>query len=139
MLSRRPIPTTRTPAHAPPDADRLAGAAEESVYDDGRLRVEHDNYYVSCDGEVIKLPRTEFLVLSRLAMSAGRIVESEELWYHAWAGSKPYNPESLHVHVYRLRLKLAPFGVRIETMVNVGYSLLAHSSESADERLRESA
>lgn len=31
------------------------------VYDDGHLRVEHDNYYVACDGTPIKLPRTEFL------------------------------------------------------------------------------
>lgn len=37
---------------------------------------------------------------------------------------QPYNAESLHVHFYRVRSKLAPFGVRIETMVNVGYRLL---------------
>ena len=38
--------------------------------------------------------------------------------------AKPYNAESLHVHIYRLRNKLTPFGMRIETMVNVGYRLL---------------
>ncbi len=46
---------------------------------------------------------------------------NKKLWRHAWGGGKPYNAESLHVHVYRLRVKLAPFGVRIETMINVGY------------------
>jgi DNA-binding response OmpR family regulator len=51
-------------------------------------------------------------------------VEAEELWRHVWGDSKPYNAESLHVHVYRLRGKLAPFGVQIETMVNVGYRLV---------------
>ena len=94
------------------------------VYDDGHLRVEHDNYYVSCEGQSLRFRRAEFLLLSRLACSAERVVRAEELWGHAWGGSKPYNAESLHVHVYRLRAKLAPFGVQIETMVNVGYRLL---------------
>jgi two-component system alkaline phosphatase synthesis response regulator PhoP len=94
------------------------------VYDDGRLRVEHDNYYVSCGGEALRFRRAEFLLLSRLARNMERVVRAEELWRHAWGDSKPYNAESLHVHVYRLRAKLAPFGVHIETMVNVGYRLV---------------
>jgi DNA-binding response OmpR family regulator len=112
---------------------------EATAYDDGRLRVEHDNYYVSYDGQVVKFPRTEFLLLSRLAMNAGRVVEATKLWRHAWGNSKPYNGESLHVHVYRLRIKLAPYNVRIETMVNVGYSLHADASQQADQRRRETA
>lgn len=94
------------------------------VYDDGYLRVEHDNYYAACGDEVLRLPRTEFLLLSRLARGAERVVRAEELWRHAWGAAKPYNAESLHVHIYRLRHKLASFGLRIETMVNVGYRLL---------------
>lgn len=94
------------------------------IYDDGHLRVEHDNYYVSCEGQPLRFRRAEFLLLSRLAHNAERVVKAEELWRHAWGGSKPYNAESLHVHVYRLRGKLAPFGVQIETMINVGYRLV---------------
>ena len=86
--------------------------------------VEHDNYYVSCGGEALRFRRAEFLLLSRLARSAGRVVKAEELWQYVWGTAKPYNAESLHVHVYRVRGKLAPFGVRIETMVNVGYRLM---------------
>ena len=52
----------------------------DDVYDDGFLRVEHKNYYVSCAGQSIKLPRTEFLIFSRLARSPERIVTAEELW-----------------------------------------------------------
>lgn len=94
------------------------------VYDDGRLRVEHEDYYVACEGQALKFRRAEFLLLSRLARGAGRVVRAEELWQYVWGESKPYNAESLHVHVYRVRNKLAPFGVRIETMVNVGYRLM---------------
>ncbi len=96
----------------------------DDVYDDGFLRVEHKNYYVACSGQSIKLPRTEFLIFSRLARSPERIVSAEELWEYAWGNEKPLNTESLHVYIYRLRSKLVPYNLRIDTMVNVGYRLL---------------
>ena len=107
--------------------------AAADVYDDGHLRVEHDNYYVSCAGQPLRFRRAEFLLLSRLARNTGRVVRAEELWRHGWGDTKPYNAESLHVHVYRLRSKLAPFRIQIETMVNVGYRLVP-ASEVAERR-----
>lgn len=97
---------------------------DKDIYDDGFLRVEHKNYYVSCGGSAIKLPRTEFLIFSRLTRTPNRIVASEELWSAVWGTNKPLNTESLHVYIYRLRAKLAEFGLQIETMVNVGYLLI---------------
>lgn len=99
----------------------------EDVYDDGFLRVEHKNYYVACGGQSLKLPRTEFLIFSRLARSPERIVTAEELWEYAWGTNKPLNTESLHVYIYRLRNKLMPHNLSIDTMVNVGYRLLLNS------------
>lgn len=96
----------------------------DDVYDDGYLRVEHKNYYVSCAGQSIRLPRTEFLIFSRLARSPERIVTAEDLWEYAWGNNKPLNTESLHVYIYRLRNKLLPYNLSIDTMVNVGYRLL---------------
>lgn len=93
------------------------------VYDDGVLRVEHKNYYVSFAGQSIKLPRTEFLIFSRLTRTPNRIVPAEDLWEYAWGTDKPLNAESLHVYIYRLRSKLLPFELHIDTMVNVGYRL----------------
>ena len=94
------------------------------VYDDGYLRVEHKAYYVACAGEPIKLPRTEFLIFSRLVRSADRIVPADELWEYAWGDQKPLNTESLHVYIYRLRNKLIAYELSIDTMVNVGYRLV---------------
>ena len=96
----------------------------DDVYDDGYLRVEHNAYYVSCAGTSLKLPRTEFLIFSRLARTPDRIVAASDLWESVWGANKPLNTESLHVYIYRLRSKLAPFGLQIETMVNVGYRLI---------------
>ncbi|HZG52255.1 MAG TPA: winged helix-turn-helix domain-containing protein [Pyrinomonadaceae bacterium] len=105
-------------------AGARARESDASVYDDGRLRVEHDNYYVACGGSALQLPRKEFLILSRLALNAQRVVSSEDIWRHAWPPPAAFNAESLHVHIYRLRRRLAPFRVHIETMINVGYRLV---------------
>ena len=96
-------------------------ARETEIYDDGFLRVEHENYFVACGGKNIRLPRAEFLILSRLVRTPSRFVSAEELWQAAWMSRKKFNSVSLHVYVYRLRRKFQPFGLMIETMVNVGY------------------
>jgi DNA-binding response OmpR family regulator len=98
-------------------------SALEDVFDDGYLRLEHRHYYLTCGGELVSLPRTEFLIMSRLTRNPDRIVTAQELWQYAWGPKKPLNTESLHVYIYRLRGKLMPYKLRIETMVNVGYKL----------------
>lgn len=108
---------------------RTANQLRDDVYDDGYLRVEHGNYYVACNGVSLKLPRTEFLIFSRFVRTPNRIVTSDELWSSVWGANKPLNSESLHVYIYRLRAKLADFGLQIETMVNVGYRLIINTSE----------
>ena len=101
----------------------------EDIYDDGFLRVEHKSYYVAVGGSPIKLPRTEFLIFSRLVRTPDRIVTAGDLWSSVWSGNKPLNTESLHVYNYRLRAKLGSFGLQIETMVNVGYRLITSKSQ----------
>jgi two-component system, OmpR family, alkaline phosphatase synthesis response regulator PhoP len=105
--------------------------AGDDVYDDGYLRVEHKNYYVACGGQSLKLPRTEFLIFSRLARTPDRNVTAEELWEHVWGNTKPVNTESLHVYIYRLRNKLTPYNLRIDNMVNVGYRLILPTDSHA--------
>ena len=114
-MSTTEMALTETPGQTEAAAD---------VYDDGYLRVEHKAYYVACAGQSLKLPRTEFLIFSRLVRTPERIVTAEELWEYAWGAAKPVNSESLHVYIYRLRSKLAEYDLRIDTMVSVGYRLL---------------
>lgn len=103
---------------------RFTPQVEANIYDDGHLRVEHDNYYVACEGRQLDLARTEFMIISRLTLNPGRTVSADELWRFAWADHKPFNPVSLRVYIYRVRAKIEPFGLKIETMINVGYRLL---------------
>ncbi len=103
----------------------------DDIYDDGYFRVEHRNYYVACGGNSLKLPRAEFLIISRLARSPERIVTADDLWASVWGDHKPLNSESLHVYIYRLRNKLLPYNIMIDTMVNVGYRLVVNQSASS--------
>jgi DNA-binding response OmpR family regulator len=102
----------------------VAQPSDEDVYDDGYLRVEHENYYLSCGGQPVYLPRVEFLLMSRLTRSIDRVVRSEELWRAAWGNRKPLNSASLQVYIHRLRAKLLPYRLHIDTVINVGYRLL---------------
>lgn len=103
---------------------------EDDVYDDGYLRVEHQNYYLACDGQPVYLPRVEFLLMSRLVRSIDRVVRSEDLWRAAWVNSKPLNSASLQVYIHRLRAKLSPYRLHIDTVINVGYRLLKSDEAS---------
>lgn len=95
-----------------------------SVYDDGYLRVEHDNYYAAIAGERIPLPPKQFLILSCLARKPERVLLSGELWERVWGRNKPANDSNLRVQVHRLRHKLMRFGVTVESMPNIGYRLV---------------
>ena len=108
-------------------ANRSAVDQEDDVYDDGYLRIEHANYYIACGERSLRLPLKEFLITSRLARNIERLVSSEEIWRAAWGDHASFNSQSLHVHIYRLRQRLEPFGLHIETRVGVGYCLTKSS------------
>src|SRR5215468_4540782 len=98
--------------------------AEDTIYDDGYLRVEHNSFYVSCGGQPLyHLSRREFLILSRLARGAGRPVTKEQIWSFVWGDTTAFNASNFRVHIANLRRKLAPFGLDIVAMVRVGYRL----------------
>jgi len=73
------------------------------------------------------LPRTEFLLISRLARSVERAVSAEDLWHYARGNEKPFNSESLHVFMYRLRGKLLPHKLRIDTVVMLAIAWLCRT------------
>ena len=100
------------------------------LYDNGFLRVEHDHYYVACGGELVRLQRAEFLIVSVLAKNADRFVRCEDIWDYVWRGAKPYNPESLKVLIYNLRRHFTPYDIAIETMIKVGYKLVTYPKKS---------
>jgi len=112
--------------------ENASGEQTVNVYDDGYLRIEHDNFYVSCAGKRVSLPLKEFLIFSRLARNVERVITSQEIWRSAWGNDAPYNSLSLRVHIHRLRRTLIPFRVQIQSMVGVGYRLSLSESANDD-------
>lgn len=110
------------------------GASEtgEQVYDDGFLRVEHENYYVGCGGTRLALSLKEFLLLSRLVRNAERVVHVDELWRFVWGIERPSDPGTLKVYICKLRRKLVPFGIQVESMIGVGYRICLRSPNEHD-------
>jgi DNA-binding response OmpR family regulator len=108
--------------------------SEPDVFDDGFLRIEHNSYYVSCNGASIFLPRKEFLILSRLARNVNRIVPTQVLWEFVWGDHGPCNAATLRVYIYHLRKKLLPFGLSVKTLISVGYCLCVCQNDSGIRR-----
>jgi hypothetical protein len=99
--------------------------AEADIYDDGYLRVEHANYYLTCGGQMLKSPAQR--VSHHLAHGAQHRTPrpyQKKFGVMPLGDSVPFNAQSLHVHIYRLRRRLSPFGLQIETKVCVGYCLI---------------
>jgi DNA-binding winged helix-turn-helix (wHTH) protein len=115
----------------PPNSQSSKAVINTSeIYDDGFLRVEHSNYHVTCGSELVKLGRTEFLIISLLAQNANRFTKGSDIWNYVWQGEKSYNQESLKVSIYNLRRHFLPFGITIETMAKVGYKLVSSCTQS---------
>jgi len=112
-----------------PSLRRLPPQVTNEIYDDGHLRVEHNNYYVECGGKHLKLGRGEFLIVSLLTQKIERYTSAESIWDYLWDATNPLNRISLRVIIYNLRRKLKPFEIEIETMKSVGYRLTSRSKK----------
>ncbi len=119
---------------APNPVPQVANESKAEVYDDGRLHIEFQGFYVECAGRPFyDLARKEFFLLACLARHAGRVVSHDTLWAAAWPDAEPINPHTLRVHVGTLRRKLTPFGIEIASVVHLGYRLITAQQHELSE------
>lgn len=76
-------------------------------------------------GRALKLPRQEFQLLKFLAERPGRVFTREQLLSRVWGYRYAGGTRTVDIHVRRLRAKLGPGSVMIETVRHVGYKLRA--------------
>jgi DNA-binding response OmpR family regulator len=69
--------------------------------------------------------KTELRILGCLAKNINGITRLEELWTFAWESNKPVNRKSIQVMMSRVRSKIAASGLRIDSLVDIGY-ILSH-------------
>lgn len=100
---------------------------DEAVYSDSCLYIERKTYFAAVRGVPLRLTRTEFKLLLCLVSNIDRIVTVKDLWAFAWKSNKQFNRKSIHVFMSRVRRKLLPFGLRVDSVVGVGY-ILSHGT-----------
>lgn len=98
-----------------------------AVYDDGHLRVEVANRWVTLEGAPVHLSPKEFELLCCLIARPGRIVTQQQLLRAIWGEQHQHDSHYLRVFVGRLRSKLGDQPARpryIQTEAGVGYRFL---------------
>ena len=101
-----------------------ADAVSVLAFDDVEIDLERRT--VTRDGELVRLSRTEWLLLQHLAANAGKVVIHSELLTKVWGPEYRDDLQYLRVWVSRVRRKLgAEPGEpgRIRTLPGIGYML----------------
>ena len=81
---------------------------------------------VACAGKAVELQPREFSLLAFLLRHAGRPVSKTMILEHVWDYSFDPQTNVVDVVLHRLRTKIDPEHVRIETVRNVGYIFRPH-------------
>ena len=101
----------------PTQAGRFRGMAA------GDLRLDTERRELTVDGRVVPLSQREYVLLGHLMRRAGQVCSREELLADVWGYTFDPGSNVVDVYIRRLRAKLGL--ARIETVRNVGYSLIA--------------
>ena len=90
----------------------------------GRLVIEPALREARVDGTPLRLTPIEFTLLELLARRAPALVSRRELVAHAWPGATDeVGPNTVEVHMARLRAKLTAAAVAVEGVRRSGYRL----------------
>ena len=87
----------------------------------GRLRMDREAHRVWVDGDEVALTALEFRLLSTFLDRRGRVQSRDTLLTDVWGMSPEVTTRTVDTHVKRLREKLGPAGVYVETLRGVGY------------------
>ena len=88
----------------------------------GGVVLDYDSYTVSRGGEVQELPQKEFQLLYKLLSYPGKIFTRIQLMDEIWGVDCDTTPESVTVHIGRLRKRLEKYTeFEIENIRGLGY------------------
>ncbi len=105
---------------------RSSRPADESTASHiGDLTIDPSRQEVTANGKPLQLRAQEFDLLLAFARHKGLVLSREQLLQLAWGYEYFGETRTVDVHVAQLRKKLAGSQVRIETVIGVGYKLVA--------------
>ncbi|PGZ87755.1 response regulator transcription factor [Bacillus sp. AFS029533] len=104
---------------------RRSKISSSKIVQIGRLIIDHRNYKVLNDNEVINMPLKELELLFTLASSLGRTYSREQLIENIWGFDYAGDERTVDVHIKRLRERFPEkeFGFKISTVWGLGYRM----------------
>ena len=106
----------------------LRRAHPESPRENGRIsihgiEIDHGRHEVFCNGKLVDLSATEFLVLSFLASNPGWVFSRSQIITAVKGDDYPVTDRSVDVQILGIRKKLGELGNNIVTVRGVGYKM----------------
>lgn len=114
---------------------KIALPKEEHIYVNGGLKIDYQGNCVYLDGEEIHLTPIEYKLLCMLARNTGKVLTHNYILKEVWGNALTTDMPSLRVFMTTLRKKLEGKSKKtyIQTHVRIGYRMLKHDTEQADE------
>jgi DNA-binding response OmpR family regulator len=103
-------------------AARAAKPIPSSVQFLGRLVLDPSAFRATACGEPLALTVKEFELLAVLMANTGKALDPRDLAAKAWGPSAPVRPDTVKVHMSRIRRKIAS-AANLETVRGIGYRL----------------
>lgn len=94
---------------------------DEDAFTRGDLSIDMQTKIVEIGGEVVKLTKKEFEILSKLAQNPGKIWSRGEILDAVWMNESFVLERTVDVHIARLRKKLGVMGSAIVNRSGYGY------------------
>lgn len=106
-------------------------SANESVFENGKLKIDYSAGCVFISDEEIHLSPIEYKLLCLLAHNVGKVLTHNLILKDVWQNTLPNDTPSLRVYMATLRRKIEfPLGQKlIQTHVGIGYRMLRLSDE----------
>lgn len=100
---------------------RRHGGLPTSKIELGNVTIDIAAQSIVAAGKPVDLTRREFRLLELLVLSPGHVVPRERLMDQLFGYENAVNPNALELYVSRIRRRLKPSTLRIETVWGVGY------------------
>ena len=102
---------------------RRSHGRDRNLLVQGALAFDTAARTATVSGEVLDLSARELAVLELLLLRSGRVIAKEQFVEHLCGWGQDVTSNAIEVYVHRLRRKLEPAGVHVQTVRGLGYYL----------------
>ena len=102
---------------------RRSHGRDRNVVVHGPLSFDAAARTATVDGDLLDLSAREIAILELLLMRSGRVIGKEQFVEHLCGFDDDVTANAIEVYVHRLRRKLDPVGIHVQTVRGLGYFL----------------